>query len=95
MMRNSEKKDRCWSAYADVCDFVRKVKKGEDLGNYPLLNAVSQLQVLLTEAFDMDGSVVCDLFRLADEATPVETERQANLYKQARNRGWEPNSVVR
>lgn len=95
MMKNSEKRDRAWSAYVDVCDAIRKIKKGESFSNYPLLNAVSQLQILLTEGFDMNGQVACEVYRLASEATPEETERQANLYKQACDRGWEPNSVVR
>ena len=95
MMKNSEKRDRAWSAYVDVCDAIRKIKKGESFSNYPLLNAISQLQILLTEGFDMDGQVACEVYRLASEATPEETERQTNLYKQACDRDWEPNSVVR
>lgn len=67
MMRNTEKVERLWSTYREVCKAINRIKKGENLGDYPLLNAVSNLQILLTEGFGEAESMVCELFRRADE----------------------------
>ena len=67
MMRNTEKVERLWSTYREVCKVISCIKKDENLGNYPLLNAVSNLQILLKEGFGEAESDICKLFRQADE----------------------------
>lgn len=67
MIRNTEKVERLWSTYREVCKVISRIKKGENLGDYPLMNAVSNLQILLIEGFGEAENKVCELIRHADE----------------------------
>lgn len=80
-MRNIEKQNRTWKAYVDVCRTIRKIKNGESLGEYPLLDAVSQLQTLLMEAFEVNWETVCNLYRKTEEGVSIEAFNKASLIR--------------
>lgn len=50
-MKNSEKFERLYSAYTDVVRTIGKIHRKEQLGEFVLLNAVSNLQIILMEGF--------------------------------------------
>ena len=35
-MKSAEKKNRTWAAYSDVCNMIAHIKRGDNLGDYPL-----------------------------------------------------------
>ena len=64
-MRNAEKIERLKIAYTDVCRVKNRLENGLPVGDFPLLDAVANLQILLTDGFGEDWTELGKIIRTA------------------------------